>query len=95
MTLSKETVIDKIEITEDGSVQVRRATYIVEDGVRIAGPNYHRSAYDPGVEVEHEDDRVKAVTGVVWTEGVVKTHREKVAAQEAARVEALDVAPKG
>lgn len=64
--LSKETVIDKIEIVESGHVQVRRATYIIEDGKRIAGPDYHRVAYSPGEDVSHEDPKVQAVARVVW-----------------------------
>lgn len=46
MALSKETVIDRIEITENGSVQIRHATYFLEDGVRVAGPHYHRGVVD-------------------------------------------------
>jgi hypothetical protein len=42
--LMKETVIDRVEILEDGRLQVRQATYIVEDGVRIFGPNFHRTS---------------------------------------------------
>lgn len=77
MALIKETVVDQIEVREDGSLQVRRATYVVEDGVRIAGPIYHRIAYVPGTEVEHEAARVKTVASAVWTKEVVDEFNEK------------------
>ncbi len=75
--LTKVTRVDRIEVLEDGSVQVRRATHIEEDGVRITEPTYHRSAYTPGAEVAHEHARVKAITDVVWTKDVVDAAIEK------------------
>lgn len=76
MALSKETVIDKIEVLEAGHIQVRRATYITENGVRIAGPIYHRVVYDPGVAIDAEDSRVKTIAAAVWTPAVIAAHRE-------------------
>ncbi len=76
--LTKETIVDKVEVTEDGSVQVRRATYILEDGERIAGPTYHRVAYTPGADVASESPRVKAVTQAVWTAEVIAAHRTRL-----------------
>ena len=66
MALTKDTIIDKIEVLEDSSIQVRRATYILEDGVRISGPIYHRSAHTPGSDISNETPRVKAIAAVVW-----------------------------
>jgi hypothetical protein len=65
--LSKETQIDKVEVLEDGTVQIRRATYIVEDGVRIAGPNYHRKAFAPGDDVASEGAKVRGIVQAVRT----------------------------
>lgn len=63
MALTKETVIDKIEIDEYNNISVRRATYILEDGVRIAGPMYQRRAYAIDDEtISTEDGRVVAVS---------------------------------
>lgn len=69
--ITKDTVIDKIEILESGHLQVRRATYFVEDGLRIGEPTYHRSAYAPGANLDHEDDRVKAHAAAAWTPDVL------------------------
>lgn len=62
--LTKETSID---ITIMGtSLSVRRATYILEDGVRIAGPTYHRSGYDPGADLTREEPIVQAAAAIAW-----------------------------
>ncbi|GAG96712.1 unnamed protein product, partial [marine sediment metagenome] len=47
--LEKITVIDQIEVTRDGTIQVRRADLIIEDGVEIA-KTYHRHVLNPGDE---------------------------------------------
>ena len=76
--LTKDTVIDRIEILETGHVQVRRAAYILEDGKRIAGPEYHRVAYDPGTSVINEDQRVKALCKVIWTPELIASYKAKL-----------------
>ena len=77
MALTKETIIDKIEILDTGHVQVRRATYFLEDGVRVSEPQYHRTAYEPGASVDHEDARVKAHAKAAWTPKVVAAHQKQ------------------
>jgi hypothetical protein len=47
MALTKEVVVDKIEVIESGSVQVRTATRIVEDG-NVISSSYHRHIVKPG-----------------------------------------------
>lgn len=59
--LAKETIVDRIELVGD-SIQVRRASYVTEDGVRITDATYHRTSYllsDPALE--REDAKVQAV----------------------------------
>lgn len=65
--LTEETVIDRIEIDERGVVGVRRATYILRDGVRIGNQTYHRITYEPGADVTAEHPRVTAIAAVVWS----------------------------
>ena len=48
----KKTVIERIEILAGGSIQVRFAKLIIE-GARIIGPpQWHRTAFDPGTDVD-------------------------------------------
>lgn len=84
MALTKETVIDRVEVNEHGAVHVRRATYILEDGTRIAGPEYHRVAYAPGQDIAAEDVKVKAVASVTWTPAVIAAHQARMDAVTAA-----------
>ena len=48
MALSKVTVVDKIEALEKGSVQVRTATRVLEDGVELSS-SFHRHVVVPQV----------------------------------------------
>ncbi len=41
MALEKNVVVDKIEVLENGNVQVRTKTAILEDGEQISG-TFHR-----------------------------------------------------
>ena len=83
MALSKNTVIDRIEILETGHIQVRRATYIEEDGVRVTDPRYSRRVYEPGDDVGVEHAKVRAIASVVWTPAVIAAHLARKAAQGA------------
>ena len=77
MALVKETVTDKIEVLEDGQIQVREATYVLEDGVRIAGPMYHRSVIQPGEATSGKAARIAAVAEAVWTPEVIDAYETK------------------
>lgn len=81
--LTKDTVIDKIEILEDGSVQIREAIYVVEDGVRVGLLGYHRSAKRPGDDVAAMDAKVQAITAAVWTPGVLAAEENRKKAADA------------
>ena len=49
--LEKKTIVDQIEITRDGSIQVRFALQILEDGVEISSL-WHRTLIPPGGDVK-------------------------------------------
>ena len=82
MALTKETVIDKIEVTENGVVQVRQATRIMEDCVQIS-QSYHRWTIAPGQSYSDQDAKVKAICQVAHTSALI-------AAYEAAQAAALE-----
>lgn len=68
--ITKEVIIDKIEVLENGGVLIREATRIVEDGSEISR-SYHRSSLAPGVDISNQDPRVQVVCNAVWTPEVV------------------------
>jgi len=89
MALTKETVVDKIEVLEMGQVQVRTATRILEDGVQLSQA-YHRHVVEPSTKVSGswadtdislEDARVQAVATATWTSAVKTAWQEMVDAQ--------------
>ena len=65
MSLEKQTVVDKIEVVENGNVQVRTATRIVEDG-NVISTSYHRHVLSPGADLSNEDPKVVAICNAVW-----------------------------
>lgn len=81
MALEKKVVVDLAEVTENGSVQVRTKTVILEDGKEISS-KFHRHVVAPGADYSAEDAKVQAICAAVHTP-------EVVAAYEAAQV-ALD-----
>lgn len=81
--LERITVIDKIEVIENGTLQVRRATYLIEEGVRGELLGYHRTCYAPGAEIPDEVAQVQAVAAAVWTPEVVKAYVAFVAKVDA------------
>lgn len=82
MALIKQIVIDLIEVTEDGCVQVRTKTAILEDGKQISA-TFHRHVVLPGKDYSTEDARVKAICAVVHTSEVIAAYQAAISAQEA------------
>jgi len=71
--LSKITVVDKIETLENGCVQVRTATRIIEDGA-VLSQSYHRHVVAPGQDYSAEDPRVQAICEAVHTADVIAAY---------------------
>jgi len=68
MALEKEIVNDKIEILEDGTIQIREVTRIVEDGVIISQAFTNRRIIEPGDDTSHEDDDIKNTVKIFQTD---------------------------
>ena len=79
MALEKQTVAGSTEVNENGSINVRTDTVIVDDGVELSR-TYHRKVLAPGDDVSGEDAKVQAVAGAVWTTEVVEAYAAAVAA---------------
>ena len=79
MSLEKQILVDLIEAIENGCVQVRTCTRIVEDGKQLSG-SFHRHVVAPGDDYSTEDAKVQAICAVVHTAEVIAAYQ---AAQEA------------
>lgn len=82
MSLEKIVKVDLVEVLENGVVQVRTKTAIMEDGKQIGG-TFHRHVVAPGDDYSNEDVRVQAICKVTHTAAVVAAYKS---AQEAAKV---------
>jgi len=71
--LEKIEVIDRIEVVENGCVQVRTKTTIVEDGIEIS-IKFHRHVVVPGADVSGEDAKVQAIAASIHTPEVVAAY---------------------
>lgn len=74
MPLEKIVSVDLIEVIENGCVQVRVKTSILEDGKEISG-NFHRHVIVPGQDYSNEDDRVKAICDATHTPEVIAAYQ--------------------
>jgi hypothetical protein len=74
MALEKVIIVDRIEVTENGCVEVRTATRIMEDGKQISG-SFHRHVVAPGDDYSGEDARVQAICAAVHTTNVIAAYQ--------------------
>lgn len=79
MSLEKQIIVDQIEVVENGSVQVRTATRIVEDG-EIISSSLHRHVVAPGDDYSGEDARVQAICAAAHTPEVISAYNAAQAA---------------
>ena len=87
MALTKEIVVDKIEVLEMGEIQVRTATRIKEDGKQLSS-SFHRNVLEPSTknesnawadtDISGEDARVQAVANATWTDSVKTAYRAMI-----------------
>tara|TARA_R110000822_G_C15224896_1_gene484697 strand:- start:801 stop:1049 length:249 start_codon:yes stop_codon:yes gene_type:complete len=80
MALEKVEIVDRIEVVENGAVQVRTKTAILEDGKQISG-TFHRHVVAPGDDYSAEDARVQAICKATHTAAVVSAYQAAQAAQ--------------
>lgn len=83
MALTKEVVIDKVEVLENGVIQLREVTRIIEDGVQLSS-SYHRSVLNPGSDISHQPSNVQAIVSAAWTPEIIAAYE----AQQASLVQA-------
>ena len=95
MAITKEAVVEKIEVVGSWNVQVATDTVIKEDGTEISRSR-HRHVLAPCTSSKGEDDKwthtdtdisaeateVKAVANAVWTDTVKANYKTFVESQE-------------
>ena len=82
--LEKNTVIDKIEIVENGTVQVRQATIITENDSQVSR-TFHRWCIAPGEDYSTQEQQVQDICKVAHTPEVIAAYQ----AQQEAKLGAV------
>jgi hypothetical protein len=86
MALTKEIVVDKIEVLEMGQVQVRTATRVKEDGA-VLSSSFHRHVLEPrtkagdtweDTDISAEDSKVQAICNASWTADVKTAYQNMI-----------------
>jgi hypothetical protein len=80
MALEKVVAVDRIEVLENGSVQVRTKTAIMEDGKQISG-TFHRHVVAPGDDYSGENARVQAICAATHTQEVIDAYQAVLASK--------------
>jgi DNA-binding transcriptional LysR family regulator len=80
MAITKETAVDQITVTENGTVLYREATRIMEDGNELS-KTFHRTSLVPGQDTTGIPANVVAHCNVAWTAEVIAAYQAQVAAQ--------------
>ena len=79
MALTEKTIIDKIELIENNSIQVRTATVIEKDGTELTR-TFHRHVVAPGADITNEDPKVQAIANAIWTEEIIAAYSASISA---------------
>ena len=79
MSLDKQTKIDRVEIVENGIVQVRQATIITEDGKQISR-TFHRWCIAPGEDYSTQEQQVQDICKVTHTPEVIAAYQAQLEA---------------
>ena len=80
MAITKETAVDQITVTENGTVLYREATRIMEDGNELS-KTFHRTSLVPEQDLTGIPANDVAHCNVAWTAEVISAYQAQVAAQ--------------
>lgn len=77
MALEKEIKIDKIELIENGIIQVRQATIITENENQISR-TFHRWSILPGEDYSTQEQQVQDICKVAHTPEVIASYKAQL-----------------
>ena len=77
MSLIEKKIIDKIEVLENGLIQIREATIIEKEGKELAR-NFNRYVLTPGDDLTAEDIKVVSIANAIWTPEVITSYQTQL-----------------
>mgnify|MGYP003110270353 CR=1 FL=1 len=81
MAITKETMVERIEVVGGWNVQVATDTIIKEDGAEISRSR-HRHILNPDSNISKEASEVQAVANAVWTDDIKAKYKTWKESQE-------------
>jgi hypothetical protein len=84
VALTETVNIDRIEVANDWTIQVRQATVITKDGVQVAR-SFHRWSLTPDMDISGQEQKVQDIANAAWTDEV-KAAYETFKAEQAIRM---------
>lgn len=76
----EKVTIDRIEVMENGNVQVRTKTAFLKNGNQISA-SFHRHVVFPGEDYSKEDTRVQSICAAMHTAEVIAAYKAAQAAK--------------
>ena len=74
MSITKQTAVDQITVTENGIILYREATRIMEDSVELT-KTYHRNSLTPAQDLTGVPEKVVAICNTAWTKDVIDAYK--------------------
>lgn len=87
MALTENTQIDRIEVVDNGLIQVRQATVIERDG-EFVSRSFQRWVLTPDMDVSGQEQKVQDICNAAWTPEV-KAAYETFKVEQATKVGTL------
>jgi len=81
MAITKEIMVERIEVVGGWNVQVATDTIIKEDGAEISRSR-HRHILNPDSNISKEASEVQAVANAVWTDDIKAKYKTWKESQE-------------
>lgn len=85
MAITKETAVDQITVTENGTILYREVTRIMEDGTELT-KTYHRNSLTPAQDLTGVPEKVVAICNTAWTPEVIDAYKASKVEDEPAQV---------
>lgn len=76
MSITRETIIDKIIINNDGELVIKEKIIFTEGGIKV-GEHVQKKHIFPGDSFENESEEIKQVLQVVHTDKKVQDYKNK------------------
>jgi len=84
MALQQNTVIDLIQIVENGIIQIRQRIDVYDDSApsNIIASNFHRYTLNPGDDVSSQTAQIQAIANAIWTQEVISAYQTMISQQK-------------